>query len=214
MKVVRVVLVDDHEIVRAGLRSLLSKEPDIHIIGVAETPDEGLRLIQELRPDVAVVDYSLPGMTGTTLCEAIVKRHPEVSVIILTTYLDDHVVRQSIRAGAKAFVYKDVEAKDLMRAIRAVASGESVLDPKVAGRVMKWANKSDKRRVIGATPPLSVRELEALRLAAKGATNPKIAQHMGVTANTVKTYLDRALAKLGCHSRAEAAALASKWGLL
>lgn len=214
MKVVRVVLVDDHEIVRAGLKSLLSKEADIHVIAVAAAADEGLRLIEELRPDVAVVDYSLPGMTGTTLCEAIVKRHPAVSVIILTTYLDDHVLRQSVRAGAKAFVYKDVEAKDLKRAIRAVASGEHVLDPKVAGRVMKWANKSVARRLIGASRPLSIRELEVLRLVAKGATNPKIADEMGISVNTVKTYLDRVLSKLECNSRVEAAALASRWGLL
>ena len=210
MPAVRVVIVDDHAIVRAGLAALLGREPDIHIIGMAASGDEGLHLVAELTPDVAVLDYSLPGMTGVELCERIVREVPGVAPIILTTYLDDVVVRRAIEAGARAYVYKDIEATDLVRAIRAVARGGAVLDPKVAGRVAKWAGQ---RRFAG-DPPLSTRETEVLRMVARGSQNRQIAVELGVTENTVRTYVRRILFKLGCTSRSEAAAVAARRGLL
>lgn len=207
----RVVIVDDHAIVRAGLSALLAREPDVHVVGVAVSGDDGLHLIRELRPDIAVVDYSLPGMTGVELCERVHVELPDVAVIILTTYLDDVVVKRSLEAGAKAYVYKDVEATELIRAIRAVAHGEAVLDPKVAGRVAAWAGQ---RRAARSDRVLSLRETEVLRLVARGLQNREIANDLDVTENTVRTYVRRILAKLGCQSRSEAAALASRRGLL
>lgn len=211
MRPVSVVVVDDHEIVRAGLRTLLGRESDIHIAGMASTGEEGLDLVDETNPDVVVVDFGLPRMSGVELCEEILRRHPGKPVLILTTFLEDEVIQKSLEAGAKGYVYKDVEAKELKRAIRAVANGEAVLDPKVAGRVMGWVGK---HRVIHGGQALSIRETEVLRLVARGASNEDAAEMLGLSLNTIKTYLQRALTKLGCHSRSEAAAIASKRGLL
>lgn len=211
---VRVVIIDDHEIIRTGLRTLLSRESDIEILATAGTGEEGLRLIKELKPHVAVVDYSLPKMSGISVCEAIVKHHPNTAVIVLTAYLDDTIVRRALSAGARAYVYKDVEAKDLKKAIRTVVEGGSILDPKVAGKVMKWAQKRYTAGVVARSKTLSIREVEVLRLVAQGASNQEIADQLNLGRNTVKTYVQRSLLKLECHSRAEAAAVASKWGLL
>lgn len=206
----RVVVVDDHEIVRAGLRALLGREPDIDVVAMASNGEQALEVIALHQPEIAVVDYSLPGMTGVELCERIVVSHPDVSVILLTTYLEDSVIRGALEAGARAYVYKDIDALDLKRAIRAVARGEAVLDPKVAGRVARWAHQ---RRTAGGAS-LSVRETEVLRLVAKGRNNKEIGLVLGVSENTVRTYMRRLLAKLDCQSRTEAAALAARRGLL
>lgn len=211
MRPIRVLVIDDHEIVRMGLRALLGREQDIHVVGMAASGDEGLQLVEELMPDVAVVDYSLGPLSGVEVCEQITARHPEVPVIMLSTFLDDEVIQRSIQAGAKAYVYKDVEGRDIKRMIRSVAEGQAVLDPKVAGRVMGWATR---QRPQAGTTSLSSREIEVLRLVARGVSNPEIARELQVSLNTVKTYLRRALEKLNCKSRAEAAAVASRLGLL
>jgi DNA-binding NarL/FixJ family response regulator len=211
MNTVRVVVVDDHEIVRAGLTTLLSREPDIHLVGVAPDAEEGIDMIADVHPDVAVVDYSLPRMNGVELCEQIVARFPETAVVLLTTYLNDDVILRSVEAGAQAFVYKDVDATGLKKAIRAVTRGETILDPKVAGRVMLWANRRKHGRREGG---LSLQETEVLRHVTAGATNKQIADEMNVSENTIKTYLRRVMEKLDCHSRSEAAAIAAKRGLL
>lgn len=211
MRLIQVVVVDDHEIVRAGLAALLGREEDIQVVGMAGSGEEGLELIMRVEPDVAVVDYSLPGMSGVELCDRVSVSNPDVAVVLLTTFLDDNVILKALDAGARAYVYKDVDSTDLKRAIRAVARGEAVLDPKVAGRVAAWAHK---RRFSPDDEPLSLRETEVLRLVARGASNREIATELFLSENTVKTYLKRVLTKLECHSRSEAAALASRRGLL
>jgi len=210
MRPLRVVVVDDHEIVRVGVRSLLDRESDLDVIGTAPTGETGLELIGTLQPDVAVLDYNLPGMTGVELCAEIVRRWPEIHVVMLTTFLDDVVIRNSLDAGAKAYVYKDVEGRDLKRAIRTVASGDAVIDDKAASRMMRWARAGSSRD----PRPLSRREVDVLRQVVRGLNNRDIAAELGVSINTVKTCLTRALRKLGCHSRTQAAALAAKRGLL
>lgn len=210
MRPVRVVVVDDHEIVRAGLAALLGREPDIHVVGLLEDADAALRAIDELSPDVAVVDYRLPGMSGVELCERIVSSQPGVAVIMLTTSLEDAVIEGALRAGARAYVYKDVDARELKNAIRAVSRGEAVLDPKVAGRVAAWA----RERHDAGSGALSVRETEVLRLVARGAHNKEISAELNLSDNTVRTYLRRILSKLECQSRSEAAAIATRRGLL
>ena len=208
---IRVVLVDDHEIVRAGLASLLDREEDIDVVGSAASAEKGLDVIAAHRPDVAVVDHNLPGMTGVRLCERLHQWQSDVKVIILTTFLDDEIVAKAVEAGARAYLHKDVDATDLKRAIRAVARGEAVLDPKVAGRVAKWAQA---RRFGDPDERLSGREIDVLRLVAEGLGNAEIGARLGVSENTVKTYLKRVMQKLRCHTRAEAAALAARRGLL
>lgn len=211
MRPVRVVLVDDHEIVRAGISTLLAREPDIEVVGTAASGEEGLVLVRDLFPDILVVDYRLPGISGVEVCERVVAAHPRVSVIILSAYLDDEVVLRSIQAGARAYVYKDVEAAELKRAVRDVAAGKAVLDPDVTARVIGWARQ---RRFPSEAEVLSTREIDVLRLVARGASNKAIATELGVAESTVKTYVSRAMEKLGCHTRAEAATLAANRGLL
>src|SRR4029079_15017576 len=132
--------------------------------------ERGLELMASLRPDVAVLDYNLPGMSGVEICAEIVRRWPETHVLILTTFLDDNVIRNSIEAGAKAYVYKDVEGRDLKRAVRSVAAGNPVIDGKAAARVMRLARSGSSRDPVA----LSARETDILRLVARGMTNNEI----------------------------------------
>jgi two-component system response regulator DevR len=210
MPAVRVVICEDQEIVRDGLAAVLDREVDIDVVGKAGSAEETLEIIPDVAPDVAVVDYRLPGMSGVELCEELSARHPEVSVIILTSYLDDEVMLGAMRAGARGFAYKDVGAVELKRTVREVAQGKTLLGTGAVGRVFGWARKGR----LHPDEPLSRREVEVLRLVAAGAKNREIAQHLGLTENTVRTYMKRSLEKLGCHSRSEAAALAAKKGLL
>lgn len=212
MRPVRVVLVDDHEIVRAGLSTLLARESDIEVVGTAATGEAGLVLVRDLLPDILVVDYRMPGISGVEVCERVMAEHDGVSVILLTTYLDDEVVLRSIQAGARAYVYKDVEAAELIRAVRAVAAGKAVLDPDVTARVIEWV--SQRRRFSPEEQVLSGREVDVLRLVARGTSNTAIAAELNIAQSTVKTYLSRVMEKLSCRTRSEAAAIAAKRGLL
>lgn len=212
MPALKVVVVDDHEIVRAGVVALLNKEPDITVVGSAATGDGALHLIGRHGADVAVLDYSMPGMTGSELCEEIKRRFPGVAVVILTSYLDDNVVANVMRAGARAYVYKDVVASDLVGAIRSVAAGRPVIDHRVNRDAIDVADVRRARR--SRSDPLSIREIEVLRLVARGSSNKDIAIALNLTENTVKTYLRRALEKLECNSRSQAAAIAVQRGLL
>jgi DNA-binding NarL/FixJ family response regulator len=206
-----VVVVDDHEIVRAGLAAMLGRESDIHVVGTAEDGEHGLELVTKLRPEVAVVDYSLPRMSGVEMCEHIVREAPNTGVIVLSAFAHDEVILKSMQAGAKAYVCKNIDSSELQRAIRTVAQGGSVLDPRVTSRVMSWAHR--RNRGLG-DDTLSLREIEVLRLVARGCTNRDIAASLHVSENTVKTYLRRALEKLNSHTRSEAAAIAARRGLL
>ncbi|HVF75739.1 MAG TPA: response regulator transcription factor [Acidimicrobiales bacterium] len=211
MQPVRVIVVDDQEIVRAGVSSLLCKSVDIHLVGTAANGEDALDLMALLQPDVAVVDYSLPRMTGVEVCEEASERFPDTAVVILTDESNDDVVRRSIEAGARAYLYKDVEGNELNRAVHAVANGETVLDTKVAGRVARWAYRGVNR---ARGVRLSSQETKVLRLVAEGESTAGIAKLLCLSENTVKTYVRRLLDKLECHSRTEAAAIAAKRGLL
>lgn len=194
---------------------LLAREDDIHVVGVAATGEEALGLIEELHPDMALVDYGLPKMSGTELCSTIVENYPDTAVIIITNFLRDEIVRRCLEAGAKGYVYKDIEGRELKRAIRSVSQGMSFLDPKVAGRVIRWAKKTGRRAdIVKGSLSLTPREDEILRLVAKGASDGDIAKKLGLSRNTVKSHVSRIRAKLDVHSRAEAAVTAWKSGLI
>ena len=211
MRRLRVLIVEDNELVRGGLELLLGREPDIEVLGFAVDGEHATEMVEEHKPDVVVVDYSLPGMSGVEFCWWLGYRHPDIPLLMLTNYVADDVVRHAVEAGARGYVVKDVDAKTLAESIRKVAAGEAVLDPRVAGRVMDLASR---RRRGNGERPLTIREIEALRLVARGAKNVEIARDLGVTENTVKTLLRRAMDKIGCHSRTEAVALATRLGLL
>lgn len=207
---VKVVVVDDHEIVRRGLISILEREEDLTVVGEAASGEAALPIVAAASPDVVIVDHGLPGMSGVALCEQLTDLHPGLPTIILTTIMRDEVVRGALAAGARAFVIKDIDGDDLKRAIRAVARGEAVLDPKVAGRVAAWADSVPPRD----PATLSEREVEVLRLVANGKTNLEISVTLHLSNNTVRTYLKRANAKLSTRTRGEAAVAAARRGVL
>lgn len=211
MRPVRVLLIDDHEIVRAGIKTLIGHEPDIEVVGTASSGEDGLSMVDHLAPEIVVVDHELGGMTGVDVCTAISRDHPQVATILLTTFLTDEVVFGAISAGCRAYVHKDVHASELKQAIRAVVRGDTVIDPKVAGRVARWASVRLTGRPAAMLTP---RESDVLRLVARGLRNKDIAEALCVSENTIRTLLRRALGKLHCDSRAAAAATASRLGLL
>jgi DNA-binding NarL/FixJ family response regulator len=192
----RVVVVDDHPLVRGGLVGLLEREHDVEVVGQAETAEAGLALIEAAQPDIAIVDHSMPGMSGVDMCRIVTQRHPRVGVILLTSFLTDEVVQGALEAGASAYVAKDGDAQDVVRAIRSVNEGGGYLDARLVGRVASWAGN---RRRSTVEAPLTVREIDVLRLVRDGRTNREIATALCMSENTVRTYVKRIFTKLGSH---------------
>ena len=204
----RALIVGGREVVRAGLERVLHSDPAIHVVGTAPTAARGLQLMSSLAPDVVVADQFMPDMGTCEFCAC--ASRAGAGVLVLSGNLDDATIGASLRAGARGFVRLGIDGPGLTEAVRAVARGEAVLDPVVARRVVGWL----RERPIGRGRSLSGREAEVLRLAARGLPDRLIASTLGVSHNTVKTYLRRALGKLSCRTRSEGAALAARWGLL
>ena len=201
---VTVFLVDDHAIVREGLAAILSREPDFAVVGEAADAEEALGLMEEIQPAVAVLDQRLPGMSGLELCREIAERRMRTQVVILSGFLERHAVEGALRAGARAFVVKDVEADELKRAIRAAAQGQTTIDPKLS-RVFAM-DRQEKR--------MSPRHLRILNALGEGLSAAEIGQKLGLTEHTVKSYMRELYAELEVNSRAEAIAAAARRGLL
>ncbi len=203
---ITVLLVDDHEVVRFGLRSLLSLEPAIEIVGEAGTAAEAIAEAGRRRPDVVVLDVRLPDGSGVAACREIRAESPGTYVIMLTSYADDEAVFASITAGASGYLLKQARGQELVRAIEAVASGRSLLDPAVTQKVLDRM----KRLAAGSAPDdtarLSPQEQRVLALVAEGKTNKEIAAALGLSDKTVKNYLAHVFEKLKLSRRAEAAA--------
>jgi DNA-binding NarL/FixJ family response regulator len=201
-----VFLVDDHEIVRRGVRDLLESQPDIVVVGEAGTAEAALADIPALRPDVAVLDVRLPDGDGVSVCREIRSQVPQVSCLMLTSFGDDEALFDAIMAGAAGYVLKQIRGTDLIGAIRAVASGQSLIDPKAACRVMD----SMRDRARGADPlaALTPPETKILELIGKGLTNRQIGERLFLAEKTVKNYVSALFAKLGMERRTQAAAYA------
>ena len=202
----RVFLLDDHELVRRGVRELVTSEDDIVVVGEASTGEEALRRIPATRPDVAVHDVRLAddpsGLTGVEVCREVRSSHPEVACLMLTSFADDEALFASIMAGAAGYVLKQIRGSDLVDAIRRVAAGESLLDPAATARVLE-------RLRTPAEDPLAVlsgQERRILELITAGMTNRQIGEEMFLAEKTVKNYVSHVLAKLGMQRRTEAAA--------
>jgi DNA-binding NarL/FixJ family response regulator len=205
-KKIAVLLVDDHEVVRLGLRTLLGRERNVEVAGEAATAEEAVAQARRLRPDVVVMDVRLPDGSGVEACREIRAEAPAVQVIMLTSYADDEAVFASIMAGAAGYLLKQMRGPELARAIETVAGGRSLLDPAVTRKVLERM----KRLAAGGEPDgmaaLSPQELRVLALVAEGKTNKEIAGALGLSDKTVKNYLSHILAKLSLSRRAEAAA--------
>ena len=206
--VIRVYLLDDHEVVRQGLRALLEAADDIEVVGDSGTAEEAVSRIPALRPHVAVLDARLPDGSGIEVCRTVRSVDPSINALILTSYDDDEALFAAIMAGASGYVLKEIKGSDLVSAIRQVASGLSLIDPTLTARVL------DRVRNGPATAPeladLTEQELKLLGHIAEGLTNRQIGEQMFLAEKTVKNYVSSILSKLGLERRTQAAVLASK----
>jgi len=207
---IRLLIVDDHAIVRQGLTSMLSEEPDFEIVGEAADGAAAMKAVDKLKPNIVLLDLRMPGIDGIDVCREISANHPDVRVIILTAFLDSDTINRCIQAGAKGYVIKDVERTDLKRSIRDVANGEAVLDRKVHTVVVeRLKRESDRNR-----PVLTEREVSILKLMAEGFTNRQIATKLYVSEGTIKDQLQKIMDKLGASNRVSALYVAAKEGLI
>jgi two-component system response regulator DevR len=202
---IRVFLVDDHEIVRRGIAQLVDAEPDLTVIGEAGTFREAVRRIEATLPDVAVLDVRLPDGDGVTLCRDIRSAHPEVACLILTAYDDDDALRSAVLAGASGYVLKDIRSGALIEAIRRAAAGSTIQSAEVLRRAATAMRPSTEDARGSAGPALSLRESQVLDLISSGMTNREIGARLGLAEKTVKNYVSGLLAKLGLERRSQAA---------
>lgn len=209
-KPMRVLLVDDHEVVRLGLRTLLERQPWLQVVGEAGTAEEAIAQALALHPDVVVMDIRLPGRSGIDACREIVQRLPEAKVIMLTSYAEDELLFEAIAAGAAGYVLKRIGSDDLVRAIETVGRGEALLSPEVTARVMARMREAARQSARAAFADLTEQELQVLGLVARGMTNREIARALHLSEGTVRNYVSAILSKLGLSNRAEAAAYAVK----
>jgi DNA-binding NarL/FixJ family response regulator len=204
---IRLLIADDHPVVRDGLRGMVAGEPDLEVVGEAATGVEALALVPRVRPDVALVDLRMPELDGVATIRALRERHPEVRVLVLTTFDSDRDVVSAIEAGATGYLLKDTPRAELFRAIRAAARGEAVLAPAAVSRLVGQLRQP-------AAPALTARELQVLELVARGASNREAAARLHVSEATVKTHLVHAFGKLGVSDRTAAVTVALERGLL
>jgi DNA-binding NarL/FixJ family response regulator len=205
--VISVFLVDDHEVVRRGVRELLEAEDDIQVVGEASTVDEALSRVPAVRPQVAVLDVRLPDGNGVALCRELRDKMPELACLMLTSFADDQALLDAVLAGAAGYVLKDVRGNDLVDGIRTVAAGGSLLDPRATSVVL------DRLRAPKAADPLeqlSDQERKILALIGEGLTNREIAARLFLAEKTVKNYVSNVLAKLGLQRRTQVAVLATE----
>jgi DNA-binding NarL/FixJ family response regulator len=212
MAVIRLVIVDDHEIVREGLRAILDADPDFQIVGESGSADALAQLVDRSHPDIVLLDARLPAVSGPEACRRLSETHPDVRVIIVTTYSDEGLVDESISAGAKGFVVKDIERFALKHAIRAVHRGEGFIAPSVAGRILD--RMRSHKSPAGGRPLLGDSQVEILRLVAEGFSNKEIASRVHLSENTVKSHLQEIFQRLQVRNRVEAALRATREGLV
>jgi two-component system, NarL family, response regulator LiaR len=205
---IRIVLADDHMVVRQGLRMFLSLDSELEVVGEANDGAEAVELARQLRPDVVLMDLLMPHMDGIAATAAIRRDLPDTEVIALTSVLEDEKVVGAVRAGAIGYLLKDTRADELCRAIKAAAAGQVQLSPQAAARLMREVRAPD------SPEPLTERETDVLRLLARGMSNKEIAQTLIIGEKTVKTHVSNILAKLGVPSRTQAALYAVRIGLV
>lgn len=209
--VIRVLVVDDHSVVRKGLCALLATEPDVEVVGEASNGRDAIAAVDRVRPDVVLMDLLMPVMGGVDATAAIVERHPGTHVLVLTSVGADDKLFPAIRAGAVGYLLKDTSPEELIRAIHQAARGQTTLDPGVARRLLREVSGQDDL----ATPrePLTARETDVLRLVARGLPNEAIAERLSVSEPTVRTHVSNVLAKLRLRNRTQAALYALRIGL-
>jgi len=209
----KVVICDDQAIVRDGLAMLLKLEPDIDIVGTAEDGAEAVEMVADKRPDLILMDLKMPVMNGVEATRQIKTRHPEVKVLVLTTYADDEWVFDAIQAGASGYLLKDTPREELIKAVRGTVTGKTYVDPSVAGRVLEQVSSRQTQPATLITGRLTQREVEVLRLIARGLSNADIADRLFLSDGTVRNHVSAILSKLGVSDRTQAAVIAIQHGL-
>lgn len=207
---IRILVVDDHPVVREGVAAVLSDDPEFTVVGQVGTAEQALEELDRAEPEVVVLDIRLPGMNGTEACELITQRHPRVRVVALTSFANESTMLAAFAAGAKGFAVKESEPNVLRQAVRTVTSGGIYIDPRIAGKLVTLATKG--RRAKGPHG-LTLMEMRVADLLPKGLTNREIGRQLGISEQTVKTHLRNLMRKLGARDRTEAAALAQREGL-
>jgi two-component system, NarL family, response regulator LiaR len=210
---IRVLLVDDHAVVRKGLRALLDREPGIDVAGEAENGEQAVRIASRLGPDVILMDLEMPGMGGIEATRQITEQHPDTRVVILTSHAAEEDVFPALKAGAQGYLLKHSAPEEVLRAIHQARRGETVLHPAIARMVLQELNRPAQPRQQATTDPLSERELEVLRLLARGMSNQEIADTLVVGEATVRSHVSSILRKLQLASRTQAALYALREGL-
>ena len=213
----RVVIVDDQELVRAGFRVLLESAPDIEVVGEAATGEDAVRVIESEDPDVALMDIRMPGMDGLEATERLLQNDGlHVRIVILTTFDLDEYVHRALRAGASGFLLKDTSPKDLLEAIRVVADGEALLSPRVTRRLIEQfvGHPDSPKDHVPELTSLTQREREVLSLVGNGMSNAEIAEHLVVSPATSKTHVSRIMTKLNARDRAQLVVIAYETGLV
>ena len=208
MKQTRVLLVDDHEIVRLGLMTLINDQPDMQVVGEAGSAEEALRQVELLQPDVILMDIRLPGEGGIEATRAITTRFPKTRVVMLTSYADDDLVVRAVLAGAVGYVLKQVGNEELLRAINAASRGDALIDPATTARLLTRVRASERKAEEDAFRDLSERELEVLAQVARGKTNAEIGEVLNLSEKTVRNYVSTMLEKMGLTNRIELATYA------
>lgn len=203
-----ILLVDDHEVVRLGLRSLIERHAGFEVVGEAGTEHEAVQRAVELEPDIILMDIRLAGGSGIEACEQIMMQLPETKVIMLTSFADDEMLFSAIRAGATGYVLKQVGGNEMIRAIEAASRGEATLDPSLTQRVFSEVRRSIQQEEAAAFTDLTSQEMQVLGAIAEGKTNREIAKALYLSEGTVRNYVSSILSKLGVSNRAEAAAYA------
>ncbi|MGH2429893.1 MAG: response regulator [Candidatus Limnocylindria bacterium] len=205
---IRILIADDHEVVRIGLAALLDRQPDFSVVAEAGSGQEAVRLARHHRPDVVVMDIRMPGGSGVDACRTITAELPETPVVMLTSYADSEALFDAIAAGASGYVLKQVGSTDLVDAVRTVAAGRSLLDPAVTAQVLERLRNASQLEEAGAFADLTEQERRVLAHVAQGEANREIADQMGLAEKTVRNYVSSILAKLSLASRSQAAAYA------
>ncbi len=213
MAKMRIVLVDDHEVVRLGIKALLEQSSQFEVVGEASNAKEAIEMAGKIRPDIVLMDIRLPGISGIDACEEITQSFPEVRVVMLTSYAEDEMLFSAIRAGASGYLLKQISSEDLIRSLESVSRGDALLDPLVTQRVFQEVRRAVKEEEASAFAILSQQEKHVLILVSEGKTNREIAKSLFLGEGTVRNYVSSILSKLGTSNRAEAAAYAVEHNL-
>jgi DNA-binding NarL/FixJ family response regulator len=208
MEIIRLLLVDDHKVVRLGVRALLEAEADLKIVGEAATAAEAIRLAGQLQPNLVLMDIRLPDQSGIVACRHIRQQWPQIQVLMLTSYADEELVLEAINAGAAGYVLKQLDTNDLVYAVQAVGRGDAVLDPAVTQKVLGRVRRAEHEAQVAAFRELSERELQVLAQVAEGKTNAEIADILVLSEKTVRNHVSAILSKIGTTNRIEAATYA------